>query len=795
MTQELAIVPSRSGLAVVLSRAGAFQGGETVEFVLIALFIWGVFLFVRWAIRLSRSTNAPTGSSAKPTAARPAVQRRPQPSSPQAFRAPSAPARAPQHHRFPQRQTPEARWYPAGESVQIGGVTIADGLVYVGRAGANEYGEPSEPSFIDPKLPATRPASDSAQRDLGYWPSYATISASDRGGYLDWLASGRRARSVPIGYVFLFMYGLERRVIVDSAQSGRDLDAIRWEMGQLLETYGDRDSFARYGERFVDLLDYLQFVRQPAETRQPPALDGGRWNTPSALKLQIGWFAQTSTPVPVDWALAWVWYNPEINLRTPATRASVEFHALFRELYREKHGHGLVVKPLKRQLSTQYYAASSAIRHADLKADVPDVFNAATPLGQLRKLAEQAQDSLDSYSRYLGKNPDGRGTLQAASLLPRSILRADEPALRAVHEWAVARLLEDATASATELLTFWGFSGRDRLTKAESVPALQLVEKFGIGVEPDVRFGGPSLAAEHTLQLFEVTNGSPAVASPEYEAAQTLAHLAVAVSAADGLIAEAESSLLVGHIETQMGLSKAERVRLDAHVRWLGSGTVKLTGLTKRLQALSEKHRALLSDLLVNIVVADGVASPEEIVTVSKAFELLGLSREDAISRIHGAMTGAKADVPITVRQATPRIAGQAIPSDPQSGATFSLDESLIKSTMAETAKVSALLRDVFVDEEPKAVHLEARNDVIVDSGGQSLAGLDSIHSALLRFVSGMSEIDMSSFEDEARRLGVMPIGAIDTLNEAAFELADEPLLEGDDILTINTFALEEMLK
>ncbi len=766
-----------------------------MEFVLGALFIWGMILVIRWAMRLSRSTNAPPGTPPKPSATRTTTQHRSQATSTQTSRVPSPTTRAPQHHRFPQRQSPEARWYPAGEAVQINGVTIPDGLVYIGSAGANEYGEPSEPSFIDPKLPATQSAGNSAQRDLGYWPSYARISASDRGGYLGWLASGRRARSVPIGYVFLFMYGLERRIIVESAQSGRDLDAIRWEMGQLLETYGDHDSFARYGERFVDLLDYLLFVQQPAETRQPPVLDGGRWNTPSALKLQLGWFAQTSTPVPVDWALAWVWYNPEINLRTPATRASVEFRALFRELYREKHGQGLVVKPLKRQLSTQYYAASSAVRHADLKADVPDVFSAATPLGRLRKLAEQAQDSLDSYSRYLGKNPDGRGTLQAASLLPRSILRADDLALRAIHEWAVARLLDDASASATELLTFWGFSGRDRLTKAESIPVLQLLEKFGIGVEPDVRFGGPSLAAEHTLQLFEVTNGSPAVASPEYEAAQTLAHLAVAVSAADGLIAESESSLLVRHIETQMGLSKAERLRLDAHVQWLGSGTVKLTGLTKRLQALSGKHRALLSDLLVNIVVADGVASPEEIVTVSKAFELLGLSREDAISRIHGAMTGAKADVPVTVRQATPRAAGQAIPSDPHSGVSFSLDESLIKSTMAETAKVSALLRDVFVDEEPEADHVEAQNDATVDSGAQSLAGLDTVHSALLRFVSGMSEIDMSSFEDEARRLGVMPIGAIDTLNEAAFEMADEPLLEGDDILTINTFALEEMLK
>lgn len=39
-----------------------------------------------------------------------------------------------------------------------------------------------------------------------------------------------------------------------------------------------------------------------------------------------------------------------------------------------------------------------------------------------------------------------------------------------------------------------------------------------------------------------------------------------------------------------------------------------------------------------------------------------------------------------------------------------------------------------------------------------------------------------------------MADGALDVLNEAAFEVAEEPLIEGDDPLAINHYALNAML-
>jgi hypothetical protein len=39
-----------------------------------------------------------------------------------------------------------------------------------------------------------------------------------------------------------------------------------------------------------------------------------------------------------------------------------------------------------------------------------------------------------------------------------------------------------------------------------------------------------------------------------------------------------------------------------------------------------------------------------------------------------------------------------------------------------------------------------------------------------------------------------MPDGAIDVLNEAAYEACGEPVIDGDDNLTVNPYATEAML-
>ena len=116
-------------------------------------------------------------------------------------------------------------------------------LVYLLKGKAFEA---PDASLIETELPVSRhPPGQVA--DLPYWPSYRGASPQQRSIYIDWLVGGRKDSQVPIGYVFIYFYGLERRVIVDNA----DHSAILAETVRLLQIYSRSHSFVRYATRFL----------------------------------------------------------------------------------------------------------------------------------------------------------------------------------------------------------------------------------------------------------------------------------------------------------------------------------------------------------------------------------------------------------------------------------------------------------------------------------------------------------------------------------------------------------------
>src|SRR5262249_14733227 len=83
---------------------------------------------------------------------------------------------------------------------------------------------------------------------MSYWPSYASATPDQRAQYLDWMATGRFASDIDIGYVFIFFYGLERRVLID----GQDDQLAREEVDRLFGMFaGQSASFRNYATNFL----------------------------------------------------------------------------------------------------------------------------------------------------------------------------------------------------------------------------------------------------------------------------------------------------------------------------------------------------------------------------------------------------------------------------------------------------------------------------------------------------------------------------------------------------------------
>jgi uncharacterized tellurite resistance protein B-like protein len=661
----------------------------------------------------------------------------------------------------------------------------------------------SEPALLDPDRAVRWSQPDREGQMMGYWPFYSAIDPASRAAHLEWLSRGRGPGAY-IGYVFLFFYGIERRVLADAAESEQaraEIPALMDEVERLLAIYGGDSSFRGYARSF---LSAARIAHRPfkIDELQPPMESFGM-EPPLPLRVALGSFAAEGKPVPAEWALSWVLSSPEIRLRTPAQRCPDEFRELFKIRYLDScEDGGLLVRPNKTTIATYYHPASPTFAgHVSLKIDLPDVAGLAAPVRKLQELADSVLQDLDVYSRWVGRTGDSAGPA-ALSLLPPELARGRESEeSKRIVQWVEESLAGEASAvvRGEELLAQWPVQGQGRFGKRDAEMLASFLARRGYGAEPDVRFGGPVPGAGPAV-LFRLPEGpGTGEPSPAYQAAALLLHLAAALSAADGEVTVREERHLLAHLEGALHLSAREKARLKAHLRWLLADAPGLGGLKKRVEPLSEAQRRGIGQFLITVAGADGHVGAEELKLLTKIYGLLGLEAQAVYSDVH-ALASAEAPPaaePVTVRPAAPA-GGFPIPpaQPPPRAGGISLDLRKVQAKIAETEQVSSLLEGIFREDGTPAPALAAPVAPVgegMPAPPPGIAGLDAAHSELLRRLAAKTVWPRIEVERLAGELGLLPDGALEVINEAAFERCGAPLLEGDEIIEIDPHILEEL--
>ena len=683
-------------------------------------------------------------------------------------------------------------------------------MVYVGKnlppVEEASWRHDVEPALIDLNLPVAQSRPDRDGSSMEYWPSYQSISAGARAGYLEWLAGGRRDPAAPIGFVFLFFYGIERRVLVDARHSPTaraEVDALLAEVEALLGVYGQNTSFRGYASSFLEVGKLLHRSVSLDEI-EPPSGQGG-WEVPLTTKMALGAYAEQGEPIPAEWALSWVRNSSAFRMRTPVSRCAAEFERLFEIRYPAHfRGGGLKIKPNKTRLAATYRAASPSFGFGSLELtlpDLPDVTILTGPTRKLQELIDRVSDELDPYSRWIGRKDDRDSPAALALLPPELAAERSSPECerfeRSIDEALDGR--DRAVVPAGELVAAWPSQGSDKLTKRESEMLAKFLAPRGIGIEPDPRFGGPALGKAESVVLFRLDGDRPddvrseGEPSATYRAATLLLHLAVAVAAADGEVSHDEEGHLERHLEEGVELQPSERHRLRHHLRWLLAEPPGMAGVKKRLEGLDEEQRQALGRFLITVAGADGRIDPEEVKLLCKVYPLLGLDPDSVYSDVHSLMAGS-GDEPVTVVTGKPS-EGFTIP--PASGGAsgvvggFALDPEKIEETRRDSQRVAGVLAEVFEQEDDEAAEVAPPSE---PEDGPVLCGLDAAHSRFLLALADRRSWERVEIEALAERLGVFPDGALELINDAAFEACGDPLLEGDEVVEIDHEILQEMI-
>ena len=75
-----------------------------------------------------------------------------------------------------------------------------------------------------------------------------------------------------------------------------------------------------------------------------------------------------------------------------------------------------------------------------------------------------------------------------------------------------------------------------------------------------------------------------------------------------------------------------------------------------------------------------------------------------------------------------------------------------------------------------------------------SASKVPASHRIFLSELSKRSEWSRTEFEVMAAECGLMPDGAIDILNEAAFAVVGAPVIEGDDPMQVDAAIVKELV-
>ncbi|MCK4580313.1 MAG: TerB N-terminal domain-containing protein, partial [Dehalococcoidia bacterium] len=494
----------------------------------------------------------------------------------------------------------DAKWLTPGNEVVVAGHSLSSGFVYVCDYPSNVSSRWSDPSLINRSLPVNARAPRT--QEIGYWPSYSGLSPGHRAGYLAWLTAGRSAENVEPGYLFVFFYGLERRVLDElmprtldemtpKGTWSEEIDAIAGEVTRLMLLNPNCRSFQMYAGSFVDFLACYK-ARILGEQIASPTAIANQWDVPPKVRVGLGQLAKAGEPIPARWALSWAYSAPSISLRTPARRCRQQFEVLFTRLYTDRYGEGMVIPPNKTPLTVEYRAASAGVfrRQVQLFMGLPDVTILKRPVDKLSKIVEECTSLLDEYSRALGrKSADTlRGYLPA--LLPRELLeQATIGEVARLRAWLQESVAPETitTTSASEILSRFQNESPDKLSRRLWELTVLLVGKLGYGVEPNPRYGGKHPSLSGTVCLFRDHWEPERHLSSEFKVASALLPFAVMVCASDGAT-EAELELISEQLSR---LEHNERRRLEARTEVLLDSPPAVRSLRRAVSGLGEQQK------------------------------------------------------------------------------------------------------------------------------------------------------------------------------------------------------------
>ena len=145
-------------------------------------------------------------------------------------------------------------------------------------------------------------------------------------------------------------------------------------------------------------------------------------------------------------------------------------------------------------------------------------------------------------------------------------------------------------------------------------------------------------------------------------------------------------------------------------------------------------------------------------------------------------------------------IARPLVQLSPERFAALQQNTTIVESVLAEIFLEDVDTVDVALEVAPDNTNSANETSVIANDETEThvfapcLPGLDAPHDAFARFLLTRHQWSRDELQDVTNDLELMLDGALERLNDAAFDAYDAPFTEGDDAIEINPDIKEKLL-
>ena len=660
-----------------------------------------------------------------------------------------------------------AKWISPNEEITIGKKTVANGLFYFGGVLKDEKYGGTESSLVDDWLSIKDKPYTFTDYTLGYWPSFQSLSSNCRGAYIDWLASDRDMPDVPIGYLFIYFYGLERRILNDynkGMATDEECFEICNEVLRLRSIFKDNYSFNSYSS---SLLDYVSITYPNIFYLSDDDIENSIYS--DLFKVKLAYIAKNGEPLSPELAYAWIKSHPDYNLRTPARRCPDEFKALFMLKYKEIYQQGMLIKPNKTKLRLGYRPASGSLNYFTFgPSGLCDPTVLSAPVKKLADIAMQCTDELDAYSRYLGKQDTSRDDMEAAILLPIDLIdEFDIPLIHSFKLWA-ENIIEkkEGVCSFKDLWLHTKLPLPTKVNKKEQNIVCSLIEKSGYSLAPHPVLHGSKFNLDDPIVIYKQESTIKIENSAVFDDVAIKIRLGSIIANADLKIHTNEVSFLKNIIHSNDNLMLDEKLSLEAYLQWLLKAPSSFNGLKSSMSKLRDSDREVVRKMIIYVALSDGKIDPSEVTEIEKLYTTLGLDKSTVPADIHSLSLSRK-EIAHEVNDT---------PVEDEKRQSFTLDDSVLNIHEMETKNAQKILKDIFNEEDE--ADSEENVEIITEET------LENKALAIYKIISEQDIVKRADFEKICTEHGFFVDSAIDSINEWSFDKVDAPVIEdGTDII------------